>query len=61
MAIGFSAFACIVSTNHFTKNTLNPAVRLPVLFLDGEYAKTHYYLIPPFIGNILGIVFYYMF
>lgn len=58
LLVGGSSFVSVVGTYHFTNSAINPAVRLPLNFIDGNFSHVVELLTAPLIGGLIGSSLY---
>lgn len=58
LLVGGSSFVSVVGTYHFTGSAINPAVRLPLNFIDGNFSHVVELLTAPLIGGLIGSSLY---
>ena len=58
LLVGGSSFVAVVGTYHFTNSAVNPAVRLPLNFIDGNFSHVIELLLAPLIGGLIGSSLY---
>ena len=53
-----SAFVAIAASHNYTKNALNPAVTLPLNFINSDFKPTPKIILSTFLGAMLALFIY---
>lgn len=58
LLVGGSSFVAVVGTYHFTNSAVNPAVRFPLNFIDGNFTYIIEAFTAPLLGGLIGSSLY---